>query len=67
MTQTRSGRRSCDPVDGALARAVAARERRAEMEVGQVRDPEPVERLAASPSIGTSSTRVRSQPASNQP
>ena len=48
------------PHSGAPAR------RRAEVEVGEVRDPQPVE-LSRQPVDGTSSTRVRTQPASNQP
>ena len=39
---------------------------RPEVEVGEVRDPQAVERCGQ-PCDGTSSTRVRSQPASNQP
>ena len=54
-----------DPGDRALGRDAAARGR-SEVEVGEVRDPEAVE-ARGSPSISTSSTRVRSQPASKRP
>ena len=55
-----------DPGDGPFSRAIPTREPRAEVEVGEVPDPDAVERLGK-PGIATSRTRVRSQPASNQP
>ena len=44
MTHDEVGLPRRDPVDRARARAIPARERRSEMEVGEVPDPEPVER-----------------------
>ncbi len=55
-----------DPRRGPLARAVAARERRAEVEVGEMPDAKAVERRPAARRRGTSSTRVR-EPAGLDP
>ena len=72
MTTTRSGRRSADPLDRLLDRVHAAR-RRPEVEVRQVRDPQPVQlgrqvrqldlelRAAAPSPPRTSPTRPRPQ------
>ncbi len=54
-----------DPVDGARARAVAARQRRAEVEVGQVPDPEPVERRGEP--VDRDLEHPRAQPAGLEP
>ena len=54
-----------DPGDGALARPVAARQRRAEVEVGEVRDPEPVERRGQP--VDRDLEHARAQPAGLEP
>ena len=55
-----------DPLHGALARTVAARERRAEVEVGEMPDANAVERLGQ-PVERHLEHSLRSQPASIQP
>ena len=65
VSATRSGRRSSTHSTArSTARDAAGRD--AEMEVGEVRDPQPVE-LGRQPGHLTSSSRSRTQPASNQP